>query len=701
MEFNVDTNRIRQDTACFELVKILESPQISPFLDDASFYFDFPIIKDYEDDNVVIAKSFIVSKMYGIIIISIVQDAIKSLIIANVKKSDKELENLYSSIYARLLRNRKLRKNKTTLLFSIDNLIYTQNSQESDEIFDVDSEIIKTQKQFFEYFSRKEKSNIDDATYKELISTIDGTRNLIISKERDIVSLPDSSKGSIVNKVETNIGQLDRGQREGSMTVLDGFQRIRGLAGSGKTIVLAMKAALTHLRDPNAIIVYTYYTKSLHQHIKNLITKFYRQYEDSDPDWTKLWIMHGWGGHVAGEGVYTNACYTHNINAINYSEARIKDKSDPFRYVCNELLRYTNLNKIYDYTFIDEGQDFPSEFVKLCIKLTKNDRVVFASDELQTIFRTTTPEIKDIVGVKPDGRLEVELTQDVVLNVCYRNPKEILICAHALGFGIYDNVPAQMLEKREQWIDLGYEIEKGDFTAGSETIIIRPDINSPLIISKLQEPKEIVKANSFEAFSEEVQYVAKSISEDIKDGLRPDDIMVISVDDRNAKIYLNEIEENLNIKYKIRTNNNHNLNFAVTNFIKENCVTLSTVHKAKGNEAYMVYIVGIDSVFHISEVRDRNMIFTAMTRAKCWVRLSGIGTTAKKCCDEINKAIENCPRLKFSYPTDPQWHVIKQDHDKRMRKRQFIENRIDEVLVEYSPDEAIEIIRQRSSKKGM
>ncbi len=80
------------------------------------------------------------------------------------------------------------------------------------------------------------------------------------------------------------------------MAVLDGPQRVRGLAGSGKTVVLAMKAALTHLRYPDAIILYTFYTKNLYQHIQRLITRFYRQFDDRDPNWSNLRIMHAWGG---------------------------------------------------------------------------------------------------------------------------------------------------------------------------------------------------------------------------------------------------------------------------------------------------------------------------------------------------------------------------------------------------------------------
>src|SRR5207244_4454545 len=117
----------------------------------------------------------------------------------------------------------------------------------------------------------------------------------------------------------------DQRQKHGSMIELDGLQRIRGLAGSGKTVVLAMKAALTHLRDPEARILYTFSTKSLYQHIQRLVTRFYRQYDDRDPDWTRLKIMHAWGGRNT-PGVYYDACVASGVEPMRYTEAITRGK---------------------------------------------------------------------------------------------------------------------------------------------------------------------------------------------------------------------------------------------------------------------------------------------------------------------------------------------------------------------------------------
>ena len=42
-----------------------------------------------------------------------------------------------------------------------------------------------------------------------------------------------------------------------------------------------------------------------------------------------------------------------------------------------------------------------------------------------------------------------DMDNDIVLPKSYRNPKEILVMAHAVGFGIYNDKLIQMLQKRQ------------------------------------------------------------------------------------------------------------------------------------------------------------------------------------------------------------------------------------------------------------
>ena len=67
----------------------------------------------------------------------------------------------------------------------------------------------------------------------------------------------------------------------------------------------------------------------------------------------------------------------------------------------------------------------------------------------------------------------------------------------------------------------------------------------------------------------------------------------------------------------------------------------------KGNEAAAIFAVGIDAVEPRSR-SGRNKIFTAFTRSKAWLRVSGIGQPASKFFAEIDKALELSPEIKFN-----------------------------------------------------
>jgi len=697
MEINLDEKRLKSDSTLWNLIRFLLENDKRLGLMGAQLYYDFPVLKD-SDDNVIIAKLLLLSPNHGIVIMTTLNTAIAGNAERDLKQAYEDLEHVFSLIYSKLIRTRQLRKSRTELIIPSTTMIFAPNLDTRNSIVLKDANIAFNTDQIEEYLEAIRTETISQSNYEELVATIEGSKGIIRPKLREIEDLDANSKGALANRIESEIASFDIRQKQGAMVILDGFQRIRGLAGSGKTIVLAMKAALTHLRYPEARIVYTFYTKSLYQHIKRLITRFYRQFEDSDPDWTRLKILHGWGG-FSGDGVYFNACIGNNVTPITLREAKLAGASDPFNYACKTLLQSVEIQPAYDYILIDEGQDFPASFIQLCIKLAIGNRVIFAYDDLQTIFQATTPSITDIVGISKDGKPLVDLTEDVILYKCYRNPREILLVAHALGFGLYSNI-VQILENREQWTDIGYNVVQGDFVAGSLTIVERPAENSLPTISMHQPKDEIIKAYAATSFEEEIEITVQSIMDDIKNGLRHDDILVICVDDRNAKYYLKTLSMKLQEK-GIGFNNVHDDSYGIKDFFRESQVTLSTVHKAKGNEAFMVYVLGVDALYTTyAGVRERNVLFTAMTRAKGWVRVSGVGSSAEECKKEIETALENFPYLKFIYPGPEQIKTIRRDLADRAVRKQKAERKLDEVLSEMSPEEIKRFLEQRAIRKG-
>ncbi len=131
------------------------------------------------------------------------------------------------------------------------------------------------------------------------------------------------SRGAILKIVENEIANLDQWQKKAAIESVNGPQRIRGLAGSGKTVVLALKAAYLHVRHPEWKIVVTFQTRSLYQQFRDLIRRFTFEHEQNEPDWNNLRIMHAWGSQ-SNYGVYSTICEHYGISPQNWKTANNK-----------------------------------------------------------------------------------------------------------------------------------------------------------------------------------------------------------------------------------------------------------------------------------------------------------------------------------------------------------------------------------------
>jgi superfamily I DNA and RNA helicase len=689
IELHPSSHMVR-DPAAQDLFDFFENEQVNLGLDHAIVYHGYPRFRD-EDDELLVASVLVLSPNHGLLLFGTLTGPTRDE--GSWRTRDSQTEALFGRLYGKMIANKNLRKSPRQLSITAEAYVYGETTDDNAadgmtlEVLrghgDVRSKLIELH------------GAVSETLFAELVALVDGSRSIPRPKKRDASSLSSNSKGGLAGKLESELARFDKKQRQGSVTDISGPQRIRGLAGSGKTIVLAKKAALTHLDDPTAQIAYTFHTKSLYQQIRRLVTRFYRDEHDQDVDWNVVSVLHSWGG-VADAGIYSLACKAHGVPALRYPEAATMNGRDAFDNACSDLLEKAPvIQSMYDFIFIDEGQDFPPSFLKLCAQLARDMKFVYAYDELQTIFRPTAPTPAEVFGTDKTGQPKVRFQSDVVLYKCYRNPLEILVCAHAVGFGLYSkSAPVQMLENAEHWQDIGYEIESGDLVEGQEVVIKRPKEHSLSLISDGQDISQIVQAQAFDEYEQEIAYVAKSIAADLKDGLRADDVVVAVVDDRNAKQYLQDIANALSAR-GIAANNIHSAS-GIVDFLVEDRVTLTTVHKAKGNEGFVVYVVGADAPFASPNRSNRNKIFTAMTRAKGWVRVSGLGDSAKELCRELEKAKKNCPRLCFRYPSDKTLKLMKRDLNEDAvldaKAERLLDNVSDKELEAY-------LARRRGAKK--
>lgn len=125
----------------------------------------------------------------------------------------------------------------------------------------------------------------------EIVSLFQNTYNLIKFDDRKVEK--EGSIGFCIKKRSEEIANFDENQFNGIYTKKDTNLRIRGLAGSGKTIVLVKKMAYMHFKNPEANLCYVFYTLSLKQYITKLFCEFYKEFEPyGEPDFSKINIMH-------------------------------------------------------------------------------------------------------------------------------------------------------------------------------------------------------------------------------------------------------------------------------------------------------------------------------------------------------------------------------------------------------------------------
>lgn len=98
-------------------------------------------------------------------------------------------------------------------------------------------------------------------------------------------------------------------------------------------------------------------------------------------------------------------------------------------------------------------------------------------------------------------------------------------------------------------------------------------------------------------------------------------------------------------------------------FKSDNYVTCSSIYRAKGNEAPIVYVVNADFCAEGSElIKLRNILFTAITRSRGWVRVSGTGLGMDEIFKEYTLCVNKDYCLDFIVPTTEEIEHLRKVH---------------------------------------
>lgn len=254
-------------------------------------YIGYPIFIDQISNRNIIIDAIIICNK-GVFVINILEQSVI------------DYADIQDEIYTKLeskLKKYKFLLNRRNLFFDMNMITYNN----SGNIISAKEEypIINNVQEFISILQDENDTIISDEQINKIISGIQeayGIRKRILLDESNI----DKKKAKMIYEMNDKIERYDENQMEAILTDPIGIQRIRGMAGSGKTIVLARKAVELHTKHPDWNIIVTFQTRSLSGQIYNFIDRFYKLKNDGKaPNYDKLRIINAWGSST-NKGVY-------------------------------------------------------------------------------------------------------------------------------------------------------------------------------------------------------------------------------------------------------------------------------------------------------------------------------------------------------------------------------------------------------------
>ncbi len=629
-------------------------------------YIAYPIIGTSEGSFPI--DAIWVSQEKGLVAFSLIESK-------KLSNFEEEQDNIYNKLSAKLTASKHLTK-KRNLQINITPVTFAPAVPNHD-LPSNEEYLISNGSNLSEIIT-----NIDEwqnyEYYEKLVSVIQSISSIRKGQKKREIKKEDS-RGFKLQRLEDSIANLDNQQGKAVIETVEGVQRIRGLAGSGKTIVLALKAAYLHIQHPDWKIAVTFNTRSLKGQFKRLINTFVIEQSVQEPNWDNIHIIHAWGSAGGGDknGIYYTFCQKNNVEYYDFAQAKKKfGAMDAFSHSCKKAIKDINSSyQIYDAILIDEAQDFSPYFLQICYQLLKQPkRLVYAYDELQNLNSQSLPSPEEIFGKKTNGQPVVTFSlrgtenpnQDIILEKCYRNSRPVLSTAHALGFGIYKEPKkgmstglVQMFENKNLWTDVGYENKYGVIEDNSQVTLVRTDASSPTFLENLSPIDDLIIFKCFENQKDQDNWLIEEIKKNIEeDDLRNDDIIVINTDPFTTKKVLGYTRRGL---FASKINSIlAGVDTSPDTFTDEDSVTFTGIYRAKGNEAGMVYIVNAqdcyDATWNLATLRNR--LFTAITRSKGWVRVLGYGKDMESLIKEYEQVKENNFALDFRYPTPDERKLI-------------------------------------------
>ena len=485
------------------------------------------------------------------------------------------------------------------------------------------------------------------------------------------------SRRKVIQQVRSRLARIDLDHERIAKQIPPGMQRIRGIAGSGKTVILCQKAALMSVKYPQWQIALVFFSRSLYDAITQQVDKWIAYFTQDrlhyDPQTSNLKILHAWGSKEQ-PGFYSTICRAVGTTPLSVPFTISKKPNEALAEACVQLLDNKTIPPLFDAVLIDEAQDLMAQwkyqdkqaFYWLAYQSLRpvnpvhpqQRRLIWAYDELQSLDGLNIPEPVELFGEElghlVTGQYNQQINKTEVVSNCYRTPQQIIITAHAIALGLFrtQGILTGSVYPVE-WQALGYKLI-GNWQQGSKVTLIRQ--RSPNIISELWY-KDTIRFDRFTSRQQELTVLAHKIKHSLsEDNLLPDrEILIIVLGSAyEAKLLAEQtatflIAHGINIYLPTQpTFNCINSGERYPNrFWHSGAITISTVYRAKGQEADRVFLIGLDRIAVAeSDLALRHQLFIALTRTRAWVDISGIGNY--DLYRELDRAIASKNKLTFT-----------------------------------------------------
>jgi len=432
--------------------------------------------------------------------------------------------------------------------------------------------------------------------------------------------------GAYFDEQANKLKHLSREQEELSRLEVRGHPRlIRGVAGSGKTVVLANMVARyikRWLAQPDLFEKREYprvaavcFNRSLVACLTQLIGLASRPQIPDD--------------------VFKQALTVTHLNGLMEEMSKPKGLLDyvPISSVEDPVQRARLYRKqleqlrtsapqrlqpfLYDAIFVDEGQDFEEEEFRLLLDLIRPDpstgdrTLVIFYDDAQNLYGRARPVWKNL-GIDVRGRDRAR-----VMKECFRNTREIVEFAFNILVGTC--APAHLRVQTRQFADVSYLGAAGLVDEGKDLVRVH------FAPRRGKKGWEWPIVHVFSNREEETNWLASELRRLIfEEQVRLEDMLVLFPRVRGAKKLKDRLKDLLPSSRVQRFIQPYGKHADRDRYIFEpGHLTVSTPHGAKGYDAAVVFLLGCD-LLSPAEKRDRAQFYVAATRAREVLYISGL-----------------------------------------------------------------------------